>query len=59
MAINTAAQGARTMREERARREKERIKIKASVPHTKLEDTTHESLVFTVHLRMLPYIYRT
>jgi hypothetical protein len=41
MAMNTAAQGARTRREERARREKERIiKRKASASHTKLEDTT-------------------
>jgi hypothetical protein len=40
MAMNTAAEGARTRREERARREKERIKRKASAPHTKLEDTT-------------------
>jgi hypothetical protein len=40
MAMNTAAEGARTRREERARREKERIKRKASAPHTKFEDTT-------------------
>jgi hypothetical protein len=40
MAMNTAAEGARTRREERARREKERIKRNASAPHTKLEDTT-------------------
>jgi hypothetical protein len=40
MAMNTAAEGARTRREERARREKERIKRKASAPYTKLEDTT-------------------
>jgi hypothetical protein len=40
MAMNTAAEGARTRREERARREKGRIKRKASAPHTKLEDTT-------------------
>jgi len=67
MAMNTAAEGARTRREERVRREKERIKRKASTPHTKLEDTTtphHQKehlfpRVFTVYLRMLPYIYRT
>jgi len=40
MAMNTAAEGARTRREERARREKGRIKRKASAPHMKLEDTT-------------------
>ena len=40
MAMNTAAEGARTRREERAQREKKRIKRKASAPHTKLEDTT-------------------
>ena len=40
MANNTAAEGARTRRDERARREKEGIKRKASAPHTKLEDTT-------------------
>jgi hypothetical protein len=69
MAMNTAAQGARTRREERARREKERIKRKASAPHTKLEDTTTphhqttkkntDSPVFTAYLRTMPYIYRT
>jgi len=55
MAMNTAAQGARTRREERARREKERIKRKASAPHTKLEDTT------TSHHQKehrIPFIYR-
>jgi len=40
MAMNTAAEGARTRREERVRREKGRIKRKASAPHTKLEDAT-------------------
>jgi hypothetical protein len=40
MAMNTAAEGARTRRGERARREKERAKRKASAPHTKLEDKT-------------------
>jgi len=40
VAMNTAAEGARTRREERARREKGRIKRKASAPHTKFEDTT-------------------
>jgi hypothetical protein len=54
---------------ERARREKERIKRKASAPHTKARNlkarrppTTKkntESPVFAVFLRMLPYIYRT
>ena len=42
MAMSTAAEGARTRRDERARNEKERIKRKASATHThtKLEDTT-------------------
>jgi hypothetical protein len=73
MAMNTAAEGARSRREERVRREKGRIKRKASAPHTKLEVTTapyHQKehripriyRIFedtAVYLRILPYIYRT
>jgi hypothetical protein len=67
MAMNTAAEGARTRREERARREKERIKRKRQAHHarnlkTRRPPTTKkntDSPVFTVYLRKIPYLYRT
>ena len=53
---HAAAEGARTRREERARREKGRIMRNASAPHTKLEDDDPPPPKRTPNPLYLPYI---